>query len=80
MPQFNMFDAKTQLSSLVERAVKGEEIVIAKAGEALVKLTPVKRRQGIRTGTLKGKIVISDDFDDPLPHELLEAFNGRNEL
>ncbi len=45
-----------------------------------MKLTPVKQRQGIRMGTLKGKIFIFDDFDSPLPKELLEVFNGQSKL
>ncbi|HXP77368.1 MAG TPA: type II toxin-antitoxin system prevent-host-death family antitoxin [Stellaceae bacterium] len=76
----NLYDAKTHLSELVERAAAGEEIVIAKAGRPKAKLVPfrlepAKRRKG---GFLRGKIWISPNFDDPLPPELLDAFEGRS--
>lgn len=76
----NLYDAKTHLSELVERAAAGEEIVIAKAGQPKAKLVPyrpapAKRRKG---GFLRGKIWISPNFDDPLPPDLLDAFEGRS--
>ncbi len=75
----NLYEAKTHLSELVERAAAGEEIVIAKAGQPRAKLVPIqpapaKRRKG---GFLRGKIWISPHFDDPLPPDLLDAFEGR---
>jgi antitoxin (DNA-binding transcriptional repressor) of toxin-antitoxin stability system len=62
---------------LVERAARGEEIVIAKGGHPVARLIPVtstqnKRRR--RVGALKGKIWISPDFDAPLPPEIAKAF------
>ena len=72
MPTVNMFEAKTQLSKLVEIAAQGEDVVIARAGKPVARLTrlePVKRP--IRYGLLKGKIWIADDFDDPLPEDFL---------
>jgi prevent-host-death family protein len=75
---FNLYEAKTHLSDLVERAADGEEIVIAKAGRPLARLVPLKkppvRRRG---GFLKGKIRIAADFDGPLPPALLARFSGR---
>jgi prevent-host-death family protein len=74
----NIFEAKTQLSKLIELAEKGEDIVIARAGKPVVRLTrldPVKRP--IRYGGLKGKIWVADDFDAPLPDDVLAAFEGR---
>ena len=71
----NLHAAKTQLSRLVDDAVAGEEIVIAKAGRPMVRLVPVstkKERRGF--GALKGKLKVPDDFDAPLPPEILEAF------
>jgi prevent-host-death family protein len=75
MPSVNLHAAKTQLSRLVEQAVAGEEIVIAKAGRPMVRLVPVGatgRRTGF--GSLKGKIRIGNDFDAPLPKALLRGF------
>jgi prevent-host-death family protein len=75
MKTVNLHAAKTHLSRLVDEAVDGEEIVIAKAGKPMVRLVPVapkRRRTGF--GADKGKIWISDDFDAPLPDDLLRAF------
>lgn len=68
MSQVNIHEAKTHLSRLVEKAAKGEEIVIAKAGKPKAKLVPItKPGAGKRKpGRLKGKIWIADDFDAPL--------------
>ena len=71
----NIHEAKTHLSKLIERVMNGEEVVIAKAGKPMVRLVPIQaksRRTGF--GTLKGGIRISDDFDAPLPDEVLRAF------
>jgi prevent-host-death family protein len=81
MPQsVNLYEAKTNLSQLVERAAAGEEIVIAKAGRPLARLVPLKTRSEPRfPGQLKGKIVIGPDFDAPLPEGLEQAFRGQPE-
>ena len=71
----NLHAAKTQLSRLVDEALAGEDIVIAKAGKPMVRLVPVPQhpeRQGF--GALKGKIKIHKNFDDPMPAEFLKAF------
>lgn len=73
----NLYEAKTQLSKLVDEAAGGAEIVIAKAGKPrarLVGLRPPRRRR--RPGGAKGRIRISRDFDAPLPPEILDAFLG----
>jgi prevent-host-death family protein len=68
----NLYEAKTELSSLVERAAKGEEIIIAKNGEPMARLVPYESTKGRRVpGCGKGKIWISDDFDAPLPDDIL---------
>ncbi len=74
----NLYEAKTELSSLVDRAAAGEEIIIAKAGRPLAKLVPLGRpHQGRAPGGWQGKVRISEDFDAPLPDETLGAFDGR---
>lgn len=73
----NLYEAKTQLSKLVDDAARGEEIVIAKAGvprARLVGLTRPGRKR--RPGGAKGRIRIAADFDAPLPRDILEAFLG----
>ena len=68
----NLYEAKTELSSLVERAAKGEEIIIAKNGEPMARLVPYESTKDRRVpGCGKGKIWISDDFDAPLPDDIL---------
>jgi prevent-host-death family protein len=77
--QVNLYEAKTQLSSLVERAAKGEEIVIAKAGKPMAKLSPLTvneestEHEPLPFGkNILGITFISDDFYDDLPPELFE--------
>lgn len=68
----NMFEAKTQLSKLVEMAERGEEVIIARAGKPVARLTKLEpEKPKIRYGALKGKIWIADDFDDYLPEDFL---------
>lgn len=71
----NIHEAKTHLSRLLERVGEGEEIVIAKAGRPVARLVPVVNRPARREpGEAAGKVVIGEDFDAPLPEEVLEAF------
>ncbi len=75
MKTVNIHQAKTHLSRLVEEAAQGEEIVIAKAGQPRARLIPCQRPAKRRVlGRLKGQIEICDDFDAPLPENLLRAF------
>jgi len=73
----NIYDAKTQLSALVEAAAAGEEIVIARAGKPRAKLVPIRPAVRRRPGRARGAIWMADDFDAPLPESLLRAFEGR---
>lgn len=75
----NLYDAKTQLSSLVDEAAAGAEIVIAKNGKPLARLVPFRATARRRPGKGKGRIWMSVDFDDPLPADLLAGFEGRHE-
>jgi prevent-host-death family protein len=72
----NLYEAKSQLSSLVEEAAAGAEIVIAKAGVPRARLVPLKVRAR-RPGGSKGRIRIAADFDAPLPPDILAGFTGR---
>lgn len=73
----NLYEAKTHLSELVERAAAGEEIVIAKAGRPKARLVPLQKTQRPRKpGLWKGAVWIADDFDSPLPEEILAGFQG----
>ena len=71
----NIHDAKTNLSRLIARAEAGEEIIIARAGKPVARLTAIpKLKEPRKPGLLKGKIWIADDFDDYIPEEFKDAF------
>ena len=73
----NIYEAKTHLSALVEKAAAGEEIIIAKAGKPMAKLVPLQKVE--LTPRVPGQKVlnityIAPDFDDPLPEDILRDF------
>jgi prevent-host-death family protein len=75
MMEVSVHEAKTHLSRLLDQAMAGEEIVIKRSGKALVRLVPVERAPVRRVlGTAKGLFVVPDDFDAPLPPEILDEF------
>ena len=77
MKMVNVHEAKTHLSRLLARVAAGEEIVIAKAGRAIARLVPVTGSASERTlGIDRGRVIIADDFDAPLPEEVLSTFEG----
>jgi len=68
----NVFEAKTQLSKLIAKAENGEDVIIARAGKPVVRLTRLEpEKKTIRFGALKGKVWIADDFDEPLAGDYL---------
>jgi len=73
----NIHDAKTHFSKFIKQALNGEEIIIARDSKPLIRLVPyteeTKTRKG---GQFRGLIQISDDFDAPLPDDLLNQFHG----
>ena len=74
----NIHAAKTHLSRLVDEALEGQDIVIAKSGKPLVRLAPVTSdRPARKPGSMKGKLMVPADFDEPLPDEVLALFEGR---
>ena len=75
MDHVNIHEAKTQLSKLLARVEAGEEIRICRAGKPVAKLVPASRRLKKRVaGRDVGRGWISDDFDAPLPDEILRSF------
>jgi prevent-host-death family protein len=74
-----LYEAKTHLSSLVDRAAAGEEIIVTKHGRARAKLVPLRDAARRRPGRAKNKIKMAADFDAPLPKALLDAFLGAAE-
>jgi prevent-host-death family protein len=74
----NIHEAKTHFSKLVDKAMNGEEIIISKSGKAVVKLVAIQSTRPKRApGALKGKLKVSDNFDAPLPMDILEAFERK---
>ncbi len=77
--QVNIHEAKTHLSRLIEEAVAGEEVVIAKAGKPQVKLVPVQAEPPKRKpGSARGKIKILPGFDE-MDEEITELFEGKDD-
>ena len=73
MKTITIHKAKTQLSKLIEQACCGEEIVIARGSEPVVRLVAIRSPKGDRKpGALKGKIQLGPEFFEPLPPEELE--------
>jgi prevent-host-death family protein len=71
----NVHEAKTHLSRLLDRVSQGEEVIIARAGKPVARLVSVNERPERRVpGSASGRIVVSEDFDAPLPEEVLETF------
>ena len=76
----NIHEAKTHLSRLAEEVAAGEEIIVAKAGKPMMKMVPLSNVTQSRVfGMLKGKIHIAQNFDAPLPSDVLDAFEGNPE-
>ena len=74
----NIHEAKTHLSRLIDEVAAGAEIIIAKAGKPMARLSPISvpaRKKHL--GLLKGKIKVADDFNMPLDDAVLGLFEGR---
>ena len=75
---FSITEAMAQFSKLLLRVATGEEITITKRGMPVARLVPVEAKKGKRRlGFHEGKLTIPDDFDAPLPDEILDAFEGK---
>ncbi len=75
MAVVNVHDAKTHFSRLLSRVESGEEIIIAKAGKPVARVIPLKEKKGKRVpGSAKGRLKVEESFLEPLPEDILEAF------
>jgi prevent-host-death family protein len=80
MKVVNIHEAKTTLSQLLESVLAGEDVVISKAGTPLARLIPYHTQKKPRSpGIWKGKVTMTDNFEDPLPPEILNGFLGIDE-
>jgi prevent-host-death family protein len=76
--QVNLHDAKTHLSRYVDRALAGEEVVIARAGKPLVRLVPLETQPAPRLGGfLRGQAILTADLKDDFKDDIEEMFYGR---
>ncbi len=74
---YNIHEAKTHFSKLIERVRQGEEIIVAKAGKPVAKLLPIAQGAQVRVpGSARGKLTMADDFEVPLPDDILGSFEG----
>lgn len=77
MRNVNIHEAKTHFSKLVDTAMHGEEIIIAKAGKPAARLVPLREAvRKIQFGLMQGEVEIAENFDAPLPENVLAGFEG----
>ena len=76
MAQVSVHEAKTHLSRLLRRVASGEEIVISKSGKPVARLVPVAPPRKRELGRDRGLFVVPEDFDSPLPEEILRDFES----
>jgi prevent-host-death family protein len=80
MQTFNIHEAKTQLSRLIEEAAKGNAFIIAKSGKPMVKVLPLsaeERKEAGKLGFMAGEISTPDDFDSFGASEIMKLFEGK---
>jgi len=74
----NIYEAKTKLSQLVDKAASGEEVIVCRNGKPVARITRLASTEpAVRFGVLKGQLRVPDDFDAPLPDDVLAAFGAR---
>ena len=74
---YNVQEAKVHLSRLLREVASGAEVIIAEAGKPMARLSRMEEKKPkIRFGVLKGKVKVAEDFDAPLPDDLLSQFEG----
>lgn len=73
--QFSVHSAKTQLSKLIDAALRGEEVVIARGSQPVVRLVPVPRERNL-VGALEGKMTVPDDLFEPMTEDDLRLWEG----
>lgn len=77
METVNIYEAKTRLSQLVDKAAAGEDVVVSRNGKPLVRITRLEEpKRKIKFGVLKGKVKVAAGFDAPLSEEVLRDFEG----
>lgn len=78
MDTVNIYEAKTRLSQLVDKAASGQDVVVSRNGKPLVRITQlIQPERVVKFGLLKGKVKLAADFNSPLPAEVLASFERR---
>jgi prevent-host-death family protein len=78
MDVVNIYEAKTRFSQLVDKAAAGEDVIISRHGRPVARITRLDNgRTPVRFGLLAGRVRIADDFDAPLPGDVMAGFEGR---
>ena len=78
METFNIYDAKTRFSQLVDKAAAGEDVIVSRNGKPVVRITRLEgAKRRIKFGVLKGRFKVPADFDASLPADVLAGFEGR---
>lgn len=78
--QANIHEAKTHFSKLLAEVARGGVVTIARAGKPIARLVPIEERPKDRKpGSAKGEVWMAPDFDDPLPEDILRAFEGEDD-
>ncbi len=78
MNKVNTHEAKTSFSRLLRRVAAGEEITISNRGVPVARLVPIPKHEATRKlGVFRDQMTVPDDFDAPLPHDILDAFEGK---
>jgi prevent-host-death family protein len=80
MTLVNMREGRSQLGALVDRALRGEEVILARKGKAVVRLVPVEEKSlpPQRPGAWKGRVWMASDFDET-PEDIIRAFEGEED-
>lgn len=76
MSSVGVHQAKTRLSELLRRVVAGEEITITRSGDPIAKIVPFRTRVARTLGQDQGLYTVSEDFDTPLPDEIIDSFSA----
>ncbi|MBS0445286.1 MAG: type II toxin-antitoxin system Phd/YefM family antitoxin [Proteobacteria bacterium] len=77
METVNIYEAKTHLSRLVDKAAAGDDVIVSRHGKPLARITRLAEpRRSITFGLLKGKVKVPSDFDAPLPAAVIASFEG----
>jgi len=76
MMEVGVHETKTRLSQLLRQVAAGEEVIITRAGKPVARIVPIEQRASRQLGRDRGLFEVPDDFDAPLPDEVIEAFGG----